>query len=59
MLGFDYLTEVLRYIISILPQYPYENTLFNASILSEMKNSIGIESVSKTAVWKMILLPYL
>lgn len=49
---------MLCYII-ILPQYPDENTVFNASILSEMKNSIFIDSMSKTAIVKMIPLPHL
>lgn len=51
--------------IIILPQYPYENTLFNANILSEMKNLIFIDSGSKpdtvvdTSVVKIIPLPHL
>lgn len=53
------LTNLGRNIISILPQYPSGNTLFNTSFLSEMKNLTFVESVSKAAVVKIILLPYL
>lgn len=53
------MSDLHRNIIAIHPQYPSGNSLFKTSFLSEMKNLIFIEPVSKPAVVRIILLSYL